>query len=562
MNRMDEVAFEMAIPAMRGLSACPSRLSFDLSMEYPKTLKLSRPAVRIDRGVNMSCSFLFRRATLPVLLTILAGHLSAAAADRPNILLAISDDQSFPHASAYGCKMVSTPAFDRVAERGVLFNNAICASPGCSPCRAALLTGRQTWQIEHAGTHASSFPAKYVTFPDLLETAGYFVGYTGKGWGPGNWQEVRPRNPAGPSFGSKKLKPPFKGISNNDYAGNFEDFLSKRPAGQPFCFWYGATEPHRSYQQGAGLESGKKLEDADVPSFLPDTPEIRSDLLDYGVEIEWFDKHLGRMLQLLEEAEELENTLVIVTSDNGMPFPRAKANCYEYGIHMPLAICWGDQALGRRTVDDLVGFVDLTATILDVAEVEPPSQYPLSGHSIRNLLESDQGGLLDPTRKGIYSARERHSSSRYNNLAYPQRCLRTSKYLYIRNFRPERWPAGAPQKFDEPGQLGPMHGGYHDIDACPSLTFLIDRRDAPDVSRFFHWVVDKRPSEEFFDIEADPGCLNNLANDPVHAAVCQEHREQLEGYLRETGDPRILDGGDIFETYKRYSPIREFPKPE
>jgi N-sulfoglucosamine sulfohydrolase len=98
------------------------------------------------------------------------------AKTRPNILIAISDDQSFLHTSAAGFKAVRTPAFDRVAREGILFRNAFAASPGCSPCRASLLTGRHTWQIEQAGTHASSFPTNYVVFPDLLEAAGYWVG--------------------------------------------------------------------------------------------------------------------------------------------------------------------------------------------------------------------------------------------------------------------------------------------------------------------------------------------------------------------------------------------------
>src|SRR5690554_2681597 len=126
----------------------------------------------------------------------------------PNILFAISDDQSYPHASAYGSQWVQTPAFDRVAEEGVLFLNAFSASPGCSPSRAALLTGRNAWQIEDAGTHASEFPSKFVVYPDLLENAGYFVGYTQKGWGPGNWKiSGRTRNPAGELYNKHKLQP-------------------------------------------------------------------------------------------------------------------------------------------------------------------------------------------------------------------------------------------------------------------------------------------------------------------------------------------------------------------
>jgi uncharacterized sulfatase len=486
----------------------------------------------------------------------------AAPARRPNILIAIADDQSFPHASAYGATFVSTPAFDRIAREGVLFQNAFAASPGCSPSRASLLTGRHTWQIEQAGTHASSFPAKYVTYPDLLEKAGYSVGFTGKGWGPGNWQDFRPRNPAGPEFGERKTDPPHTGMSSTDYAANFEDFLAKKPADQPFTFWYGAHEPHRQYEKGIGLKAGKRLEDVTVPPFLPDTEEIRSDILDYAVEIEWFDTHLGRMIEMLEQAGELENTLIIVTADNGMPFPRAKANAYEYGIHMPLAIRWGARVQGSRVIDDLVGWVDLTATILEAANVEHPGEFPPAGRSILGTLVSEQQGLVDASRTQVFSARERHSSSRYDNWTYPQRALRTPQFLYIRNFKPDRWPAGDPQKYEEDGKLGPMHGGYHDIDAAPSLTFLVENHDDPKIGPFLDLAVGKRPAEELFDIEKDPACLENLAGSPEFEEVRARLSNQLDEYLTKTEDPRILGNGDVYESYIRYSPIRNFPPPK
>ena len=501
-----------------------------------------------------------------LLLIFVLGELSqpgiAAAEEgrRPNILLAIADYQSDPYASIYGDTSSNTPAFDRIAREGVLFRNGFAASPGCSPSRAALLTGRHTWQMEHAGTHASSFSQRYDVYPDLLEDAGYFVGYTGKGWSPGNWQTAgRTRNPAGPQYSQQKMKSP-QGISNTDYAANFATFLKERPADAPFCFWYGATEPHRSYKKGIGEEHGKKLADAQVPGFLPDKPEIRSDILDYSFEIEWFDQHLGRMLATLEEQGLLENTLIVVTADNGMPFPRAKANCYESGIHVPLAVRWGAQVPAGRTVDDLVGFVDLAPTFLEAAGLKPHSE--MTGRSLLGLLTSEKSGLVDPTRTAIFAARERHSSSRWNNLAYPMRVIRTHDFLYIRNFRPDRWPAGAPQKFESDGSLGPLHGGYHDIDACPSLTFLIEHRDDPDISGYFHWAVDKRPAEELFDVRRDPANVNNLADDPKYADVASRLRSLLEDELRRTSDPRLLDGGDIFESYQRFSSIRKFPKPE
>ena len=341
-----------------------------------------------------------------------------ARASRPNILLAISDDQSWIHAGAYGDRGVDTPTFDRIARQGVLFNNAFAASPGCSPSRAALLTGRHTWQNEEAGTHASSFPKQLLTYPDLLEQAGYAVGFTGKGWGPGNWEiSGRARNPAGPEFNARELEVPHDGIGLQDYAANFEDFLDSVPESGPFAFWYGGHEPHRIYENGVGLKVGKELSDAQVPPFLPDNDQIRSDILDYYVEIEWFDTQLKRMLDLLGERDLLHNTLVLVTSDNGMPFPRAKANGYEYGIHVPLAVAWPARVPGDRVVDDLVGFVDLAPTLLEVAGIETPTA--MVGRSLLDILLSSADGLVDATRDRVFAARERHSSSRYDNWTYP-----------------------------------------------------------------------------------------------------------------------------------------------
>lgn len=480
----------------------------------------------------------------------------------PNILIAISDDQSYPYASAYGSTTVSTPHFDRVAEGGVLFTQAFVASPGCSPSRAALLTGRYPWQIEHAGTHASYFSTEYLVFPDILEDAGYATGFTGKGWGPGDWRTSgRTRNPAGPHFSSIKTGTSIEGINSTDYAANFEDFLSQRDKDQPFYFWYGGFEPHRVFKDGIGIASGKQLHEAEVPSFLPDAPLIRSDILDYGYEIEYFDDHLGKMLKMLESAGELDNTLIIVTSDNGMAFPRAKANAFEFGIHVPLAVMWPNQIPGHRTVHDLTSLVDLMPTILEAAGIEHPEPEVLAGKSLIPTLTSNRSGYVDATRTAVYSARERHSSSRFNSLSYPQRALRTDSLLYIRNFTPERWPAGAPQKYSADGTLGPMHGGYHDIDAAPSLTYLIDNRGDPSVRFYFHLAVDLRPAEELYDIRKDPGCLINLAGAPGYGEIKAALAKQLEAYLMQTEDPRMLGSGDIFETYPRVSALRRFPEP-
>lgn len=498
----------------------------------------------------------------------------AAEERRPNFLLAISDDQSWVSTSAAGSPVVSTAAFDRVARAGALFTQAFSPTPGCSPTRAALLTGRHSWMIQNAGTHASSFPRGYATWPDLLEASGYVVGATGKLWGPGQWASSGwARNPAGPSWSDREMEPPAMAIRRTDYAANFQDFLGSRPKGRPFVFWYGASEPHRAFEDGVGVRSGKRLEDAVVPPFLPDTPEVRSDLLDYAFEIEWFDAHLARMLEALDDAGELDNTLVIVTSDNGMAFPRAKANCYEYGIHMPLAMMWPARMPGGRVIEDLIGFVDIAATILDVSGATAPADAPpLVGRSFKDILLGTGQGVVDESRDAVYAARERHSSSRFNSLGYPQRAVRTHDYLYIHNFKPERWPAGAPQKYgtgsyaeDEDvvaKNLGPLHGGYHDIDDCPTLRYLVAHHDDPAVRPYLDLAVARRPADELYDVRKDPANLHNLASDPRYGPILNELRDRLMAYLRETGDPRVTGDGDVWETYPRYSPLRWFPTPQ
>jgi uncharacterized sulfatase len=407
----------------------------------------------------------------------------------------------------------------------------------------------------------------YTVFPDILEEMGYKVGYTGKGWGPGNWEiSGRQRNPAGEAYQKQELVPPTTAIRSTDYAENFNDFLTERKDGEPFFFWYGASEPHRKFEKGSGLRAGKDLEDVNVPLFLPDHPIVRSDLLDYALEIEWFDYHLAAMLEKLEEIGELENTIVVVTSDNGMSFPRAKANAYEYGIHVPLAIMWGNKIKGGRIMDDLVSLIDIAPTFLEAAAgsgfANISKEHPMEGKSLMDLLVGNVEGESAPERKAVFAARERHSSSRWNNLTYPQRVIRTEDFLYIRNFKPVRWPAGAPQKYEPNETLGPGHGGYHDIDACPTFDFMLENRMDPDVRPFFIMAVGKRPAEEFFDIENDPYCLVNLAEDPDFKDELLEHRGALGAYLMKTNDPRVTGNGDIYETYVRYSHIRKFPRPD
>lgn len=477
---------------------------------------------------------------------------------KPNILFAIADDQSYPYASAYGTSGVNTPAFDRVAKAGILFKNAFVAAPQCSPSRAAILTGKNIWELEEAGTHASYFPKKFSVFTDLLADAGYETGYTGKPWGPGNWKAAGwKQNPVGKEYNSKVLESaPASGINLKDYFGNFEEFFGAKDEGLPFFFWYGCFEPHRGYEDGSGIRAGKDLQDAEVPMFLPDHELIKSDIADYALEIEWFDKHLGKMIKFLEEKDELENTIIVVTADNGMPFPSAKANLQEYGTHVPLAVCWPAKMKGNRVIDDLVALIDLAPTFLEVAHVK--DQPAMSGKSLTKLWFGESN---EKHREFVLNGRERHTHARPDNLGYPARAIRTEDYLYVQNFKPELWPAGDPTPLLPANHVTakgfkPLEPGFHDVDNSPSKSFLMEHQD--EYLEQYNLAFSKRPGEQLYNIKLDPACINNIADKEEYEMVKNELRLKLATQLRAQSDPRILGTGDIFDSYPRISPMREF----
>ena len=490
---------------------------------------------------------------LSPLALCMATNTVFAQTQKPNILFVVADDQSYPYASAYGSKTVSTPAFDFVAKKGCLFTNAYVTSPGSSPSRASILTGLYPWQIEEAGTHASSFPAKYACYPDILKDNGYFIGYTGKGWAPGNWKvSGRPYNPAGPEYNDIKLQPPYTGISNIDYSSNFKKFLSERPKGAPFCFWFGSHEPHRDYEEGSWKKEGYALTKAEVPVFLPNTDVVKGDILDYAVEIEWFDKHLMSCIEELKRIGELDNTIIIVTADNGMPFPRAKANGYEDGIHVPMAICWGNKIKGSQVIDALVSTINIAPTIYEAAGIH--TNIPLRGVSMLPLMENEKAKYKV---NAIYAGRERHSNARYDNLGYPVRAMRWNNYMLIHNFKPNLWPAGDPKAINKKGELV---NAFFDIDDSPSKTFLIENSEQPDIKPYFIAAVAKRTEFELFDLSKDRSCMNNVAGDKKYAKVLAKMQKMLQDKLVETNDSRIGPNPEIWETYPRLEgPMRKFP---
>ncbi len=472
------------------------------------------------------------------ILTLVLPCSVVEAAERPNIVFAIADDWGWPHAGAYGDKGVKTPTFNRLAREGVLLEHAYVSSPSCTPSRGAILTGQQFWRLGPAANLWSVWPSTFPAFPKLLAAEGYFVGSYRKGWGPG----IHPDTDVAPAGRVYK---------------NVKSFFDARPKDMPFCFWFGASDPHRPYRQGTGTGSGIRLEDVHLFEHFPDVDEIRSDVADYYFEVQRFDREVGELVDLLERLGELDNTLIVMTGDHGMPFPRGKGNLYDSGTRVPMAVRWADAIPGNRTVTDFVSTTDIAPTFLDAAELVVPPE--MTGRSLLPILTSTKSGRVSKERNYIIFGRERHVVAQQAPEVggYPSRGFRTDDYLYIRNYEPSRWPAGTP---DHKNAQVP-NAWLADCDNGPTKWFLWVNRDEPTFRKHYELAFGKRPAEEFYDIRRDPGQVVNLANDPDYVRTRKDLAVRLTRELSATGDPRINGRGSLFDVQPYLGGSPTYPGP-
>ncbi len=476
------------------------------------------------------------RPFLLVALAAICACLPRAGQARPNIVFAIADDWGWPHASAYGDKGVKTPAFDRLARDGVLLENAYISSPSCTPSRGAIISGQQFWRLGPAANLWSVWPSTEPEYPKLLAAEGYFVGSYRKGWGPG----IHPStavSPAGRIYGS---------------VGRF---FQARPEGMPFCLWFGASDPHRPYAAGTGVESGLNLADVHLFEHFPDAEEVRSDVADYYFEVQRFDRDVAELLGLLQAMGELDNTLIVMTGDHGMPFPRGKGNLYDSGTRVPMAIMWRGTIPGGRTITDFVSTTDLAPTFLAAAGLEAPPE--MTGRSLLPLLRSGRSGRVSPDRDFVLFGRERHVVAQQapDLGGYPARAIRTDKFLYIRNYEPGRWPAGTP---DYENAQAPR-AWLADCDNGPTKWFLWQHRNDPGLKRYYELSFAKRPAEELYDLAQDPGQVVNVAGEPRHAATRKRLAARLAQELIAMEDPRLDGRGALFDAQPYLGGSPSFP---
>lgn len=294
-----------------------------------------------------------------------------------------------------------------------------------------------------------------------------------------------------------------------------------------------------------------------MPGFYPDTPTVRSDIADYYFEVERFDSDVGKALALLESMGELERTIVVVTGDHGMPFPRCKTNLYDMGVRVPLVVRWGKElaeaARGQRC-EAFVSLVDLAPTFLEAAGVAVPEV--VQGSSLWPLVQSPDA--FGPARERVVFGRERHTAGRPGGVGYPARGLRVEGLAYIRNLTPDRWPSGDPPTYMD---CDPHNSRGKGVTKGEILAL----EDDPEGRIFYDLSFGKRPAEELYDLTRDPDQLVNLAAEPAWAERLAALREELDAALRAAGDPRALGENPDFDSFPYFGggvwkPAREEEK--
>lgn len=415
---------------------------------------------------------------------------------KPNILWIFSEDIS-TDLECYGTPVVKTPNLNRMAKAGVLYTNAFATSPVCSPSRSAMITGMYQTSIG-AHNHRShrddgyTLPAQVKPITTYLREAGYYT--------------VNVRNPVEglrtplkTDFNFKVDQPVFEG---NDW--------SQRKPGQPFFAQLTIDETHRGKawnttvkQHQPSIDPGKVI----LPPFYPDHPIARADWATYLESIQLMDTYIGKILQRLEDEGIAGNTLVIFSGDNGRCHARDKQFLYDGGIHVPLIMRWPGNIKAGEINKNMVSSIDISATILKVAGINPPAymegQVILGGNAKK--------------REFIIAARDRMDET-----VDKMRCVRNQQFKYIKNYMPER-AYMQPNNYKE--RQYPMWNLLKELNAQGKLT--------PEQTLF---CAATKPPEELYDIVADPYELNNLANTKKHTGTLKEMRGILTNWITETGD--------------------------
>ena len=506
----------------------------------------------------------------------LAGH----AETRPNILFCFSDDWG-RYASIYrdpdrsGLNdVIETPALDAIGRSGVVFNNAFVSAPSCTPCRASVSTGMPFYLCgSNAFLHSQEFgkaPDPFKTLPgfsEILVRNGYHVLHWGKTTNKAAKRVDQTHALPIHYFSQAVSAAPDKEARKREIfsfvRSNFRAFLDEQPEGKPFFYWFGPHNSHRQWARGSGKELWGLDPDAlkgKLPAFLPDVHDVREDIADYLGEALAWDAMVNELVEELKARGELDNTLIIVSGDHGMPgMPRGKCNLHDFGSIVSLLVSWPERAKAGRKIDDFVSLMDIAPTVLEAAGIKPPDH--MLAKSFMNLLTSEKNGIVEPGRDHVIIGRERHvGQAQKDRSPYPSRAIRTADYLLIRNFKPGRLPMGDVYDPAASGEdlLENHYLAYPDMDASPTKVFLMTHEDSH--RTHFDYAFAARPEFELYDLKRDPDQIENVASSPEYEKVLQGLTDRLMTTLRETGDPRVVGDGKTFDQ-KPYVDPNYPPKP-
>jgi len=456
--------------------------------------------------------------------------LNQAADSRPNVVFFIADDWSQEDVGCYGHPSLKTPNIDLLATQGMRFNNAYLTTSSCSPTRCSIITGRYPHNTGAPELH-SKLPDGQLRFPELLREAGYYTALSGKNHMFAGYEDrafdVMQRG-AGPS-GSE----------------DWVDFVKDRPRDKPFFFWFAAYDGHRGWTINDQAPVYKP-EDVIVPPYLVDTPAVREDLAQYYHEISRFDHFIGLVKEELKRQGVLENTLIVVSTDNGRPFPRDKTYLYDSGIKTPWVVHYPRMIKEAAVTDSFVSVIDLSATCLELAGVDIPD--PIQGQSFVPILQDPQATV----REVVFAEHNWHVYQSH------ERMVRFGDYLYIKNNYPE-----IPNLGHESDMV--YVSGKELWEAQAAGETLWHQQQV-----FAHPC----PTEQLFQVSRDPHQLWNVADLPAYEDALDQARELLALWTKQTGDtipanptpdrrppPRIVDGAIIpmGKKYGKQNPHAEFP---
>ncbi|MEP0418025.1 MAG: sulfatase [Cyclobacteriaceae bacterium] len=409
--------------------------------------------------------------------------------DKTNFIIIIGDDISIDDFGAYGHPKINTPHIDKIAKKGMRFNNAYLTTSSCSPSRASIITSRYPHNTGAPELHMP-LPGDQTSIAQLLKEQGFYTLAAGK-WHLG-----------------KEAKKGFHKVLDSRPGGEelWVKSLEERPTDKPFFMWFAAHDAHRGWQDYSKAKPHAP-EDAVIPPYMIDTDSVRADMARYYDEIQRFDRYIGQVFKELNRQNILENTVVIIMADNGRPFPRSKTRLYDSGIKTPFIVHWPSRITSGNVVSEsLISVIDIGPTVLEIAGIDKPSSF--QGRSFSTLLTNSEESICEY----VFAEHNWHVQTAH------ERMVRSGDFVYIRNAYP--WlPQICGIDFQNPQQ---------ELKKMAAQGLLTEAQNDP--------LLEPRLPEELYDVKNDPYQIHNIAQDLAYRDILNSLRKIMDEWQSSTGD--------------------------